>query len=276
MSKVSNEMPPRLQKYVLSKDRKKQEVVVIPVSEKEISYLIKDEMFFGEIQEGKHVDEVLRGYFPDYSYKGIFFDVGAFEPIRISNSHHFHQSGWEVYSFEANPAKIPLLEQHRQHVFNYAVADQDTDEPLPFENVIINNEWTASFSAIKVSDKYKEIFGWDDNLHRVETILVKQKTLNTIIQQEIPDLSHIDIMSLDIEGYELQCLNGLDLGKYPPKVIVLENADHNQDVKDHLGKNGYRLDKQVSYNEYYVHNSYVHIDTIQQEKKNTIKNIRER
>ena len=73
--------------------------------------------FFGEVQEGKHVDEVLRSYFPDYSYKGVFFDVGAFEPIRISNSHHFHLNGWKVYSFEANPAKIPLLKQHRDHVF---------------------------------------------------------------------------------------------------------------------------------------------------------------
>lgn len=209
-------------------------------------------MFFGEVQDGKHVDEILRSYFPDYSYKGIFFDVGAFEPIRISNSHHFHLHGWDVYSFEANPNKIPLLRQHRSHVFNYAITNQDSDKPLPFENVIVRNDWTASYSAIKVSDKYKKIFGWNDSQYKVETIQVKQKTLNTIIQEEIPNLSHIDIMSLDVEGYELECLQGLDLTKYPPKVIVLENADHDKSIRDHLEKNGYVLDKQVSYNEYYV------------------------
>lgn len=149
------------------------------------------------------------------------------------------------------------MEQHRQHVFNYAITDTDTDEKLPFENVIINGDWTASFSAIKVSDKYKQIFGWSDNDRRIETLFVKQKKLTTIIEQEIPDLSHIDIMSLDIEGYELNCLRGLDLTKYPPKVIVLENANHDLEIKQYLEQYGYRLDKVVSYNEYYVHKSYV-------------------
>lgn len=248
-------MPPRLQKYLLSTKQTKppkQKPVIIQAE----GPAPKAEIFFGEVQEGKHVDEVLRGYFPDSSYKGIFFDVGAFEPIRISNSHHFYLDGWDVYAFEANPAKIPLLEQHRQHVFNYAVSENDSKEPLPFENVIINGDWTASFSSIKVAEKYKEIFGWNHNDRQVETILVEQKTLNTIIQEEIPELSHIDIMSLDIEGYELQCLKGLDLTKYAPKVIVLENADHNQKIKEYLKNNGYRLDKQVAYNEYYLHNNF--------------------
>lgn len=249
-------MPSRLQKYLFTNKQKtlpeqKEEPVI------QTNTTPTKEIFFGEFHEGKHVDEVLRGYFPNFSYKGIFFDVGAFEPIRISNSHHFYLDGWDVYAFEANPAKIPLLEQHRQHVFHYAVSEHDSDEPLPFENVIINGDWTASFSSIKVSEKYKEIFGWGETDRQVETLLVQQKTLNTIIREEIPGLSQIDIMSLDIEGYEFQCLKGLDLNKYPPKVIVLENADHNQEIKDHLEQYGYRLDKEMAYNEYYVHKSYV-------------------
>ena len=47
--------------------------------------------FHGEILENKHVDAILRNYFPDYTYKGVFVDVGAFEPIRISNSYHFEK-----------------------------------------------------------------------------------------------------------------------------------------------------------------------------------------
>lgn len=212
--------------------------------------------FFGEVQDGKHVDQVLREYFPDYTYKGVFFDVGAFEPITISNSHHFHLNGWKVHSFEANPHKIPLLKEHREHVYNYAISNKDLDEPIVFENVSIDG-WTASYSAIQVSDKYKNIFGWDSDKYKVDKVNVIQRTLNTIIKEEIPYLTHIDIMSLDIEGYELQCLQGLDLKKYPPKVIVLENADHDKEIKKHLEKYGYKLDKTISYNEYYVHKNYI-------------------
>ena len=67
--------------------------------------------FHGEVLENEHVDSILRSYFPDYSYKGVFLDVGAFEPIRISNSYHFEKNNWDVYCFEANPNLIPLLKK---------------------------------------------------------------------------------------------------------------------------------------------------------------------
>jgi hypothetical protein len=51
----------------------------------------KYNLFHGEILENINVDFILRSYFQDYSYKGVFLDVGAFEPIRISNSYHFEK-----------------------------------------------------------------------------------------------------------------------------------------------------------------------------------------
>lgn len=42
--------------------------------------------YHGEIQKGKHVDQVLREYYPDPLYKGVFLDIGAYEAINISNS----------------------------------------------------------------------------------------------------------------------------------------------------------------------------------------------
>jgi FkbM family methyltransferase len=210
--------------------------------------------FHGEVQEGKHVDQVLREYFPDYSYKGVYFDVGAFEPIRISNSYHFEKNGWSCYCFEANPGSIPLLKQHRANVFNYAIGDCDK-ESVTF-HVVGNPEWTASYSAINISDEYQKIFGKVDP-QMVTKISVPQKSLNSIIQSEISGLTRIDIMSLDIEGGEFDCLKGLDLAVYKPKVMVIENADAtNKTIQNELERHGYRLDKQVSYNQYYVANDF--------------------
>ena len=48
-----------------------------------------------------------------------------------------------------------------------------------------------------------------------------QRTLNSIIEHEIPEVTEIDILSIDIEGGEYNCLHGLDLIKYKPKVIVI-------------------------------------------------------
>lgn len=268
MSFAPGTMPSRLRKYIPHSRKVVADCLPIPIEPKPVVVIEKSTehitqpdsvvSFFGEAQEGKRVDNVLRDYFHDYAYKGVFFDVGAFEPITISNSHHFHLNGWKVYSFEANPEKIPLLKQHRDHVFNYAITDTDSTGPLAFENVKTRDGWTASYSAIKVSQKYKDIFGWNGARNSVETLYVSQRSLDTIIRDEIPELTRIDIMSLDIEGYELECLKGLDLGKFPPLVMVVENADKDDHtIKEYLERFGYRLDKKVSYNEYYLHKDYI-------------------
>ena len=206
--------------------------------------------FHGEVQDGKHIDQVLREYFPDYNYKGVFFDVGAFEPVTISNSYHFERNGWSCYCFEANTNGIPLLKQHRANVFNYAIADIDKDM-VEFELVTLRGTWTASYSAINISDEYRQIFG-DISPECISKISVPQRTLNTIIQNEIPNLTHIDIMSIDIEGGELNCLKGLDIHKYKPKIMVIENANPgNTTLQNYLQSFGYKLDKQISYNQYY-------------------------
>jgi len=208
--------------------------------------------FYGEFHNGKFVDQELREYFPDYSYKGVFFDVGAFEPIDISNSHHFHLHGWDCYEFEAIPENAAKLLKHRQHVFNYAISDTDLDE-VEFSEVHVNgpNGHTASYSAINLSDEYKQIFGWNPNNH-VKTIKVPQRKLDTIIQEHIPNLQRIDIMSIDVEGGELNVLKGLDIAKYKPRVIVIENASHSNVFLEYLKPFGYRLDKSNTYNYFFV------------------------
>ena len=69
------------------------------------------ENFHGEFSNGKYVDQTLREYFPDYNYLGTFIDVGAYEPINISNSYHFEKNGWNVYCLEANTILIDGLKK---------------------------------------------------------------------------------------------------------------------------------------------------------------------
>jgi len=216
-------------------------------------YLLSEyyDKFHGEIQDGKYVDETLREYFPDKTYKGVFFDIGAFEPIRISNSYHFEKNGWDVFCFEANPSLIPFLKKERKNVFNYAISNTNK-ESVDFHEVFTNN-FTASYSAIDLSDDYKKKFGWSGN-EIITKYFVKQKTINKIIEDEISHIKNIDIISIDIEGGELNCLYGIDLNKYKPKVIVVENAIDSlcQLIKNYLESFNYILDKKISYNEYYV------------------------
>ena len=223
--------------------------------------------FHGELHYNKNVDQTLREYFPNYDYKGVFFDVGAFEPITISNSYHFEQNEWDCHCFEANTNGIPLLKKYRKNVYNYAISNEDKDaitfnivtfirgETVRDEIGETDPSWTASYSAIEISEEIKQHSGCNIQLPTTQ-ITVPQKTLNTIIKTEIPNLNRIDIMSIDIEGGELNCLYGFDLNKYKPRVIVIENITDNNKIKEYLTKFGYILDKKISYNHYYISNDF--------------------
>jgi FkbM family methyltransferase len=208
----------------------------------------------------KTVDERIREYFPDYDYKGVFFEVGAWEPIMINNSYHFEKNGWNCYLFEANTELIPLLKEHRKNVFNYAISN--TDKESVIFNVVVDQrfvpshpKWTASYSAINIAQEHKNIWGWDPL--SVTQISVPQRSLNTVIENDIPGLSKIDVLTLDIEGGELDCLYGLDFTKYAPSLMVIENVTNDKRINDYLSQFGYTLDQQILYNQYYVSKDFL-------------------
>jgi FkbM family methyltransferase len=204
--------------------------------------------FYGEKNEELYVDEILRSYFPDYNYKGVFIDVGAFEPILISNSYHFEITGWDTFLFEANTDLIDNLKKHRKNVYNYAIYDENKDN-VEF-NIVTSNGWTAGFSAIELNTDLANHFKCDNKQYK--KINVEQKTLNNIFENELKDVTQIDILQLDIEGGELKCLYGFNLDKYKPKLILIENVLDDINIHNHLAMNGYKLDKKVSYNHFYI------------------------
>ena len=169
------------------------------------------------------MDEILAEYFP-IGYKGVFFDVGAYEAINISNRYHFEMNGWETYCFEANTLLIDELKSKRKNVFNYAISDENKDV---CEFNVVKGPWgggslMAGLSAINLDPDYMNKFS--SEIKEIFQVKVPQKTLNSIIETEIDTLREIDIMSIDVEGGELNVLKGLDLHKYKPKILVIENV----------------------------------------------------
>ena len=215
------------------------------------------DIFYGEIINNKHVDEILKDYFPK-DYIGTFVDVGAYEPINISNSYYFEKNGWDCHCIEANTDLIPLLKKHRKNVYNYAVSNEDKD--IVEFNVVKSltggggGSKTASFSAIELSTKYFNLFDVNKtSIDFINKIQVSQKSLNSIFNEK--NINKIDIMSIDVEGGELNVLKGLNLDKYKVKIFVIENILNELSIKEYLENFNYILDKQIGYNQYYKLNN---------------------
>ena len=207
--------------------------------------------FHGENHNNQCVDQILREYFPDYNYKGVFFDIGAYEPINISNSYHFEKNNWDVYCFEANIFLLDELKKYRKNVFNYAIYNENKDF---VEFNVVKGIWgggseTAGLSAITIDENYYNKF--KDGIKNITKINVPQKTLDNVIENEIILNREIDIISIDVEGGELKVLYGLNLNKYKPKIIVVENVFNDNEINNYLNNFNYILDKQCEYNQFY-------------------------
>lgn len=196
--------------------------------------------FYGEFGTDKYLRE---NFFSDYLYKGVMIEVGAGPTVMYSISKHFRENGWRCISFDPNPkfAEAHRLEGHE--IYQLAIADfigqstfklVDTGKWGPSENI--------SYSALDI--RYP---GAGPN---ITEITVEVQTLNNVLKDT--NISSIDLLVVDTEGWELEVIKGLDTQLYKPKIIVLENWLHDSKYHDYMKSINYRCIHNIDYNYIYI------------------------
>lgn len=136
-------------------------------------------------------------------------------------------------------------------MYHYAISNENKEST---EFSIVHGPWGGSLgmagcSAISLDPRYMEQFS--NEIQEIEKVHVPQRTLNSIIESEL-NIEYIDILKIDVEGGELNVLKGIDLSKYQPLVILIEDIFNDKEIHDYLTERGYVLDQVVSYNKYYL------------------------
>ena len=74
--------------------------------------------------------------------------------------------------------------------------------------------------------------------------------------QRLPFLALIssgdELVTVDVEGWELEVLAGLDFERYRPKVLIIENLFCDEDYRRFMAERGYALWRIAFPNEVYV------------------------
>lgn len=140
--------------------------------------------------------------------KGFFVDVGAGDPILLSNTYYFERNGWSGICIEADKGKIWNLIKNRDAIIEEAAV---SDKPG-----IVNFEYNET----------PVLSGITDNGSHFPTKSIKAYTLNTILEKH--KIKKIDLLSIDVEGFELNVLKGLNFDKYKPQIIISEYITRNQ------------------------------------------------
>ena len=162
------------------------------------------------------VDIVLKKIFYQQE-KGFYIDVGCQNPIKNNNTYLLYKKGWEGINIDLDEDNINLFNSARPNDsnFNKAVSSDVKDVELYFYH---------KKSPINTIDKKTSEFQ-KANVTSVKKITTD--TLNNIISNTKYKSQIFDLLSIDVEGHELEVLKGFDLNKYSPKVIVVEYLDLN-------------------------------------------------
>jgi FkbM family methyltransferase len=147
---------------------------------------------------------------------GFFIEAGAFDGYRFSITYALEAMGWKGLLVEANPGPANQCAQRRQrsNVVNAALGRKDCEPTTTF--------WV-------VQDKYGGMLSYSKATpENLDGLRENPKTLISVPQVSLDSLlaSHhgeIDLLTLDLEGAELDALNGFDINKYRPRIMMLED-----------------------------------------------------
>jgi len=176
---------------------------------------------------------------------GFFVEIGCIDGIRFSNTFYFEGRGWDGLCVEAHTDYIDMIKKNRPMsiVEHAAVGEKDIKEIKFFANS------RGTFSSVDES-KGKS---WDGNqwFTGFEVQKIPMLTLNTIFKKH--QVKKIDFISLDIEGYEVEALMGLDFNVYRPIVFLIESDSdsHRKKIESILFQYGYHFIASLRHNLFY-------------------------
>jgi len=182
---------------------------------------------------------------------GFYIDVGAAHPMFENDTKALYDRGWSGINIEPNKSFFEVLAAERPRDRNLNIAISDSAGELLFFEVVGTGLSTCDpDEARRAQEKGFEI---------VEQ-LVKTQTLRDLL--EAAQVPAIDLLKIDVEGFEPNVIRSNDWNRFRPNVIVAEVTFPETPVRrvDVIGplleKAGYRRVYFDGLNDYYLENAF--------------------
>jgi FkbM family methyltransferase len=173
-------------------------------------------------------------YLQSPDFPRIFVDVGCNHPTVHSNSFFFESTlGYRVIAIDALAEVSSLWSQIRPNAqfLQCAVGNKPGDVDFEVVRGPINESMFSSVSGYSSKKCLQNKFTRVVNVRRLDDIFISL------------DIQRAGIVSMDIEGYELQALEGIDFTSFSASIFVIENNGKNGLGDDHIRtkmkENGY-------------------------------------
>lgn len=184
----------------------------------------------------------------------VYVDIGAHDGTTNSNTYPLQRAGWLGVCIEPNPSTFPLLVKARADektgCYDVACVASDSNKQETF----IEFPNLPQFSGLAPDGK--KVIAEARALGKpIEptTHVVQARTLNSILDSFFEGITtHIDFISLDVEGTEIDVLVGLDFERWQPQLLCIENNDpRNSGLTSFMQTRGYEVAQVLGINTFY-------------------------
>jgi FkbM family methyltransferase len=181
-----------------------------------------------------------------------YIDIGAHHPWHYNNTYLFYRQGARGVNVEPDPALCAGLHRGRKRDVNLNIGIGPHEAEMDF--YLMSSPTLNTFSAVEAR-KYVEQHGMRIVDKRRITVQTFAQTVDTHMGRT-PDL-----VSLDVEGLELDILRSIDFSRFRPHVFCIETLSYaggdgsgvkNSEIHALMLQNGYRL-----YADTYINSIYV-------------------
>lgn len=163
-------------------------------------------------------EDLICDFFLGKQKKGYYVDVGANDPIHLSNSYYFYKKGWHGICVEPSPQRCGVFKliRPRDKVLNMGAGE--IEESLDY--FVFQPDTVSTFDPVEA----KEFENLGHKL--VKTNKIQVSTLAKILEKNVPRETVIDLLSSDTEGFDFKVLSGNNWQRFRPKLVVVETAKY--------------------------------------------------
>lgn len=164
--------------------------------------------------------------------QGFYLDIGANHPELLSNTKRFYDKGWSGINVEPLPINYKLFTEQRLRDINLNLGIGNQEGELIFYSSNTSQGVFSSFNKKNILKYVKE--------KEITTTRVPVITMKTLLGKYLNGKS-IDFVSIDVEGFEIEVLQGNDWSIFRPALIIIEFGDNGNEIVKFLENVNYKF-----------------------------------